>query len=243
MTIEMWLTFVQDVLFSREKVALLIISLSLAMVSLLVSYKSVNPRRKLILLRMNMFFLFAPLIFIALTWECGMSLLSCEPMKILVSLPVTILVAYLAGNILLPLLYTKTLNAKPLNHMLINKLTKILGTKPHLYSIDKQEPVAFAKSLHKPSIYISIGLLDLMTRKELEAVLLHEAYHIKVRSPELKFSSIFSKFFSPLSWLCNVKADDELEADEFAISVQGTSHHIKNARKKINSFYKNSNKV
>lgn len=243
MTIEMLLTFVQDVLFSREKVALLIISLSLAVVSLLVAYKSVDSRRKLILLRMNMFFLFAPLIFIALTWECGMSLLSCEPMKILVSLPVTILVAYLAGNILLPLLYTKTLNVKSLNHAFINKLTKTLGTKLQLYSIDKQEPVAFARSLHKPSIYISIGLIDLITRKELEAVLLHEAYHIKVRSPELKFSSIFSKFVSPLSWLYNVETDDELEADEFAISVQGTRRYIKSARKKIKSFYKSLNKI
>lgn len=243
MTFEMWLSFIENLLFSQQKIALLIVSLSLAGISLVIARQSINPRRKLILLRTNIFFLFAPLIFIALTWECGMSFLSCEPMKILVSLPAAILVSYLAGNILLPLLYIKTLNVKPLNHMLINKLTKILGAKPHLYSIDKQEPVAFARSLHKPSIYISIGLLDLMTRKELEAVLLHEAYHIKVRSPELKFSSIFSKFVSPLSWLCNVKADDELEADKFAASLQGTSHYIKSARKKTKNFYKNLNKI
>lgn len=243
MTFEMWLSFMEDFLFSQQKVALLVVSLSLAGISLFIAHQSINPRRKLMFLRTYIILIFTPLIFFALTWECGMSFLSCEPMKILVSLPVTILVAYLVGNILLPFLYTKTLNVKPLNHMLINKLTKILGTKPHLYSIDKQEPVAFARSLHKPSIYVSIGLLDLMTRKELESVLLHEAYHIKVRSPELKFSSIFTKFVFPFSWLCNLKTDDELEADEFAVSVQGTRRYIKSARKKIRSFYKNSNEI
>lgn len=236
MTVEMWLAFLEDVLFSQQKIALLIASLLVAGTFLIIARRSVNPRRKLMFLRIHLIFVFAPLIFLAFTWECGMPLLSCGPMKTLVSIPAAVLASYVAGLILLPNLYVRSLRAKSLNHNLAGKLTKFLGVEPKFYLIDKQEPLAFVRP-NKHSIYFSVGLLDIMTKRELEAVLLHEAHHIKSHSPDFKFSLLFSKILSPISWLCSMKTDDEVDADEFASSIQGTRSYIKTARKKITDFY------
>lgn len=241
MAVEMWFRFLQALTMENHKLALLLISFSLAGLSLFIMRRSPEVKNKLLFLRLHLVLLFSPLLFLALTWQCGMAFWSCSPMKTLVSIPASVLIAYIVGLVLIPKLYAARLGAKVLEGTMANviaetKIAKLLGTIPRLFYINTPEPTAFVKTGRRPSIHLSVGLMDIMTPKELEAVMLHETYHLKVRSPEMKFSSLFSRFVSPFQWLNDDPSDDELEADKFAIRIQRTNRHIKSARRKISGF-------
>ena len=79
-------------------------------------------------------------------------------------------------------------------------------------------------------------MFDVLNKKEIEAVLLHELAHIKRMSSVGKVSQklmLFSPFYKIASF--GHSREEEI-ADEFAIQAQGTSMHIKNARKKFDAF-------
>ena len=77
----------------------------------------------------------------------------------------------------------------------------------------------------------------------MQAVLLHELYHIKNKSSIWKFSLNQIKRFSPLSYFSSIRKsinNEERDADLFAIKVQGTKRFLQSAKKKINQFDKHA---
>lgn len=242
MAVEMWYLFFSDLMMEHHRLTILFISFALAGLSLVMMRRTTEAKAKLMYLRLHLLLLFSPFLFLALTWQCGMPFFSCSPMRTLVSIPASVLLAYGVGLIVIPKLYTMRLGANSLQNSVANriadtKLASLLGTKPRLFYLNTPEPIAFVRSGFRPSIHLSIGLMDILTPKELEAVMLHETYHIKSRSPDMKFSSSFSRFVSPFRWLSSTQTGDEREADMFAVRVQSTDKHIKNARRKIQTFY------
>ena len=88
------------------------------------------------------------------------------------------------------------------------------------------------------NVFLSIGLLDILRKKEIEAVLLHELHHVASGSSTFKLSTALLRL-SPFSVLRNFAPDlgeDERAADAFVRQVQRTDRHLEAARRKIEAY-------
>lgn len=100
-----------------------------------------------------------------------------------------------------------------------------------LIVVKNTQPLAYAMGMFQPKIVITTGLIKLLTKKELEAVLLHEKYH-KVHRHGLVIlcaeiiSSTLSFFPLLLDILTRMKGTFELAADHHAREVQGTGRYV-----------------
>lgn len=126
-------------------------------------------------------------------------------------------------------LMIKRLNAKPIGNVLgwMQEFTGRLANAT-VYYYDSAVPKAFAAG---KSVFVSLGLLELLTDDELKAVLAHEAWHIRnnKRMPYLKQLAIMT-FSSP--------GRGELEelADRFAEELAG-SEALLSARRKVDKVF------
>jgi Peptidase family M48 len=87
-------------------------------------------------------------------------------------------------------------------------------------------PVAFCAGGISPTVYVSRGLLDLLNADELQAVLLHEAEHARVREPLRRAARTALAevcFYVPLLawWAARKVEESELQADRAAIAAMG----------------------
>ncbi|MCL4417007.1 MAG: M48 family metalloprotease, partial [Actinobacteria bacterium] len=97
---------------------------------------------------------------------------------------------------------------------------------------------SFCAGIFFPRIIITTSLVENLSEKELEAVLLHEKAHLKARDP-LKIllgktiSTIF--FFLPIfkELYKNMNATNEILADRFAMQHQKDNSYLKRALRKI----------
>ena len=58
-----------------------------------------------------------------------------------------------------------------------------VGISTHISCIEEARPLAYCAGLIWPRVWISTGAAEALGRDELEAVLLHEAYHLRHRDP------------------------------------------------------------
>ncbi|MFE5324544.1 M56 family metallopeptidase [Paenibacillus sp. NPDC056579] len=100
------------------------------------------------------------------------------------------------------------------------------------------KPMAFAMGLIKPQIVLSTGLVDMLDRRELEAVIHHETYHRNHYDPLKTFlmslcASVM--WYIPIlkSFHQNYKIVREVLADNYAISKTGDSVHLGSALLKL----------
>ncbi|MBI4141171.1 M48 family metalloprotease [Candidatus Woesearchaeota archaeon] len=193
------------------------------------------------LLYAHLFFLLSPFLFASFRINCSMgfvgSLLSFCTLVfakfMLYFVPPVLLATFITGVIVIPKLYER--NAKKHENSAFTNLCRKTGIAAQLFVVDKALPVAF--SLGK-SVFVSVGMFELLSKKELEAVLLHELAHVKNNSAWSKFSTNFVRIFSPVAWFSgshSVEAE-EIKADSFAIKAQGTKKFLMNAKKKVSLF-------
>ncbi|WCK53265.1 M56 family metallopeptidase [Aneurinibacillus sp. Ricciae_BoGa-3] len=93
--------------------------------------------------------------------------------------------------------------------------------------INHKVPFAFTMGLIQPKVMLSTGLLNLLKKEEVEAVIHHEFYHKKHRDPLKTFLlSLFASvlwFIPILRWLQQrYKMIREVLADDHAINTMGT---------------------
>ena len=194
----------------------------------------------------HIFFLFSPFIFSVLLWECIMPVFMCTPKLIIYGLSGGSALGLLTSLLVIPYFYPWATNSKVIkNKEMINFLknqTKSLNIKqPNLYSVEDITPIAYSITNTRPAIFLSIGLCEILNKKEREAVLLHELYHIKNNSSFWKFSMSNMKMFSPLSSFSSIRKSlekEEKDADLFAIEVSGTDKFLNSAKDKINKWNK-----
>jgi Zn-dependent protease with chaperone function len=123
----------------------------------------------------------------------------------------------------------KRLDAKPAGAIInwvqdyVNRLT--LAT---VYYYDSAVPKAFATGR---SIFVSIGLLELLSDDELKAVLAHEAWHIRTNS-----KMPFLKQLSLMTFSLNKDSELEQMADNFAADIAGRGSLI-SARHKLDKVF------
>jgi beta-lactamase regulating signal transducer with metallopeptidase domain len=99
-------------------------------------------------------------------------------------------------------------------------------------------PYAFCLGISKPKIYLSTGLLKILDQQELEAVILHEQYHlISLNNLSLLLLNFFQYILLPFPLVRDVirtfELKEEIQADAYAISIQNTNRYILSALRKL----------
>mgnify|MGYP001568946792 CR=1 FL=1 len=119
-----------------------------------------------------------------------------------------------------------------------NKLLIKLHLTDKTYLIENEKQFAFCLGVRHPKIYVSTGIVSLLTSEELEAVLLHERYHLHNRDALTMLTASIGEsllpFFPLLSdFLRNFRVEREIKADAEAIAGQGSEKHLISVLKKL----------
>lgn len=108
----------------------------------------------------------------------------------------------------------------------VSRLAARLELSGSLVVVAGRAPLSFCYGLWRPRICLSRGLIERLTEAELEAVLHHEAYHMRRREPlRMAIAFCLSRllFFAPLMAELRDRylAEKELSADAAAVAVTG----------------------
>ncbi len=241
----MWTYFVIDFLQSPTKVGVAFFFLLISFLLLYVSKTRIQVRTKIAMMHLHIFFFILPLIYAAFSWSCQKPIFGCVQKELFVIIvPLTLIATFFIGFIVIPLLYGLMHRSKYLHDMKINSFIKkesmkIGIKKPLVCFVENARPFAHSFTNLIPMILISVGLCEILTHKEKEAVLLHELYHIKSRTSLFKFSTTFLRLVSPVSQFTSFRSnlvEEEKEADIYAIKEQGTNKYILSAKQKIDRY-------
>lgn len=227
-----------------DKMLLTSISLTLAIFFLILIKKyQLSTKAKVGLIYGHLILLSFPFVLFTTNFACGAMCMPCygDSAMAMVSyaLPSAIAIGTMAGFVVIPSFYIFSNKRQMKNRELISfveRYSRRMKIKaPKIYVMDKAKPIAFSFKSFRSAIFISVGLLDILSKKELQAVVLHELSHIKEKSSVMKFSSSLFRL-SPLSLLARFHHDtgrEEKQADMFAARVQGTYRHVNSAKRKI----------
>jgi Zn-dependent protease with chaperone function len=151
--------------------------------------------------------------------------------------PPALALALVTGTWLIPALHRRQHRARPLRLGLLARLCRQMGIRqPRLYSLDTAKPLAFTAG---SAVHLSTGLMELLTPKELEAVLLHELHHVRRRHSFLKLSAFLARACSPIAAFTSIPAvlaGEEAAADDHAARIQGTRRHLAAAKRKLSEY-------
>ena len=239
----MWGYLFEDITHNGFTISVVIVSLMLSLIALfLINGQKDSVRKKLGLIYTHLFFLFFPLIFVSSMWSCDMPILSCVQKKMLWIIPLSMFTTFAAGFFILPYFYkiahkSKRITDKSVTNF-VKKYSGIMKIKkvPKVYFIDSAKPIAHSFTNFKQSIFISVGMFEMLKRKELQAVILHELHHVMTRSSFLKFSTQFVRLVSPIARFTvfsNELNEEECNADNFAVNIQKTDKYLLSAKRKI----------
>lgn len=234
-------------IFEPTNMFIILLSLFVAVTSfILIKKNRYDSNRKLVLIYTHIFSLLFPVIYLSFSKSCMLAQSECNTSAaILKSIPFTLLGTFILGFFIVPLFIVKSKKYLETRDTHVNTFIKeqaaLLRIKqPRVYLLDIAKPVAYSFSNIVSGIVFSVGLLDILKRRELEAVLLHELGHIKYRSSFFKFSTWFCKMVSPLCRFARLEEGlnrEEEKADRVAMALQGTKKHLLTAKRKVNGFY------
>ncbi|MBI4154196.1 M48 family metalloprotease [Candidatus Woesearchaeota archaeon] len=238
--------FSASTILGVDKIAIAIFSLSIAVLLLLLLRRGFSTKSKIFLIYGHLAFLFFPFVLLAANTGCGTLSMSCHnnyQQLIAYALPGTLAASALAGLFVIPAFYTlssrREIKSSHVRNFVRRHSTTMNIKTPKLYVIDKAKPMAFSFRSLRSAIFLSAGIFDVLTKKEIEAILLHEIAHIKHHSSVIKVSTAIARIFSPLTLIVrfhDASGIEEEKADKFAIKTQGTSRHIRNAKRKVEAF-------
>jgi|SRR3989344_9592819 len=240
----MWRVYFDNFAHHPINLYTLIASFALSAVFYFLFRRTENVKKKINFLALHVVLLFFPFVFTALSWECMMPVMSCSPKIFAFFIPFAAIIAALLSFLLLPFLYNWSNKSKLIDKGFIKNFVerqskRLKIREPKIYPINEIKPMAYSITNLKPSIFISAGLSELLSKKEMEAVLLHELYHQKSKAYFWKFSFNMLRIFTPLSTFISTSEPmekEEREADNYAVSVQKTDKHLKSAKRRIEIF-------
>ena len=128
--------------------------------------------------------------------------------------------------------------AKVSKNVGLDNLFEKVGLKGKIVIIDRIKPQAFCFGITHPKIYLSTGMIRLMSSNELEAILRHEKCHLENRDSLTLFlatmiQSLFP-FFPVISDFVKIyRTDREIHADSEAISGMTENRSITEVLKKL----------
>lgn len=124
-----------------------------------------------------------------------------------------------------------------LNKRFSTLLQKIgINDQTHLVLNDK--PFAFCFGIRKPKIYVSTATVSMMTEAELEAILIHEKYHLDNKDTLIMLLATVSQWLFPFfplisDLLYNYRIEREIKADQETIHKLGDSQILISVLKKL----------
>ncbi len=233
----------------KSGIVALSFTIAIAALIMLRRLKTASTRQRLSLLYVHVFAFVFPFLFFIFFRGCQSYFSGCDQAKaILTMLGLTAAISTVIALAIVPVVFVKRHARKslPLQGSYLDRFAKrhavtLAIKQPKLYILNTAAPVAFSFSLLTPKIFLSAGLFDILSRKELEAVVLHELAHIKNGASIMRLSGHVARLLSPFARLANFLggsaiAEDELAADSFAVNVQGTNLHLEAAKRKIIIF-------
>ena len=235
--------------FSADLSPMLFFSASVAiafLIMLALMRLKLSNKTKLVLIYAHLTAVLFPFVSLATDFGCGMWCMSChsDVAKIVaIGLPSTLVASGLLGFVAIPAIFMllsrgRVIKGKGISGF-VSRYSKALGiASPKIYALDKALPAAFSFKTFRSAIFLSAGLTDILSKRELEAVLLHELAHIKSKASIFRISSLLLRV-SPLSYMKSFDAefdDEERRADDFVTSVQKTRRYLKSARAKLVKF-------
>jgi len=236
----------QAYVFNSFTVSVIIISVLLAALTLwLAQRKQLGYKLKIALLYMHLFLLLLPTIQVAAQTSCALEVFMCQQNGVISHSPLIIIGAFMLALILgyfvIPNMYATSYKAKLLNEGKWFEFIALVSRKrsikaPRLYVLDTAIPRAFSFSAIKSKIFISVGMLELLSDLEIQAVLLHEIGHIERRSSLQKLLLGFARVASPLATFSPAHNDEEIRADAVAVEEQGTSMHLRTAYARVREY-------
>ena len=245
--IEHLLTGLSAFFSNPVKLSLFLLVLAAALlISLKLKDSVLSLKKRIFLIYTHLFLLSFAFVYVALSLSCAEPSFLC-PVTLtqtgLYSFPIAVLLSLAAGFFLFP--WFAKFGAKKISGGaladFVNAQSFALGIKsPALYSIDSQKPYAFSALGFKPVIFVSIGMQELLSEREVQAVLLHELSHVASSAPAFKLSANLVSLFSPFHSVRAFHAafeSEEARADEFACRMQGTKRFVNSAKKKIDGFF------
>lgn len=120
-------------------------------------------------------------------------------------------------------------------------LLEKLDLREKVTIVNQKKPQAFCFGVFNPKIYISTGLLKLMSVNELEVILKHEKYHLENRDAFIMLlaaliESLFP-FFPILSDFIKIYVTDrEVKADQFATREKAGKKSLSIVLKKLLNY-------
>lgn len=212
--------------------------------------KTSGTKQRLTLLYVHVFTFVFPFLFYLFFRGCNSYFSGCSHARAIVAmLGLTGLIATLLALALAPFILINRYSRKSVlvgkRHWSVDFVKKhadaIMVSAPQIFFVDDAAPLAFSFSFIRPKIFLSMGLFDILGRKEIEAIILHELAHVKRRATYVKLSAHMARLLSPFSMLADFLGrsgtTEESAADDMAVSVQGTSSHLDSAKRKIMQFY------
>lgn len=218
---------------SPEKMLAVTSSLVGAILLLLAYRKYEKPA----LLYAHVFLILSPLFYFALSINCSLSVLKgflswCTALFakfVLFGVPPLLALSIIGGYLVLPRLYR--IGARQFRSKEFARLCESTGIRANLFL--KKSGIPEAYTIGK-DIFVTVGLFDILSKKELEAVLLHELYHVKSGASNRKWGMFIARTFSPVAWFSASSTErEEREADAFAAERQKTARFVKSARTKL----------
>lgn len=127
----------------------------------------------------------------------------------------------------------------------ITKLSEKHGLTGRIKIVSDKKPLAFCYGFFRPEIYLSTALIRLMNSEELEAIILHEKYHLLKKDNMLLITLNFIKqLFLPFplfsDFLENIIRIREIKADHFGVNTMGKREPMTSAFKKLLNFNNDS---
>lgn len=203
-------------------------------------------KRNYLFVYAHLLFVITPFLLLANKINCTMSIIDgllqlcgiAISEFMIYSAPVIVFATMLTGYFIVPFIYTKRFAVKEVKKPEVSEFNRLNKANARIYFLDSSEPLAFTIS---NKIFISVGISQIFSRKELEAVILHELGHIKNKTSINKLSAQIMRFFSPMSYFgLNDYCHDceEKKADHFAIKTQKTTEHLNSARRKVKMYWR-----
>ncbi len=233
------------------KASLLVLTIVLLSACIALHFFRKNPvfsRFRVFSVYLQMAFVFSAALLAAFATTCSVMLLPCQNSG-LVSLaafavPVAMALVVFLGPHFFARIYAFYSGAREVKNGALKSRLEELAVragigKCGLYVFDSPKPSAFSFSGGNGAVFLSVGLLDLLGKNELDAVMLHEVAHIKSRSSTFKLSVAVLRALSPFSAASSFNGElsrEEEKADSFAASMQGTHRFLRSAKRKLDSY-------
>lgn len=121
---------------------------------------------------------------------------------------------------------------------IIKKLSLKHNLKNKIIIFQNSKPYAFCLGIKNPRIYLSSNLLKVMNQKEIEAIILHEKYHLMKKDVLLTLIATFAKglfFLFPMlsDIIISFIRQKEADADRYSISYFKHSKIVLSAFRKL----------